>query len=159
MKSIYKFIALTFVAITLGVLTLQSCKEDAATPTPDTRTKTELIIASAWKLSSSVCNVAVDTDGKDGASTDLLSQMTLCEKDDTYKFNSDSTTTEKANTKCFSNEPTSYKGSWIFTSSQKNLDWNGDDYTILDLNGNNLIIKYTLKIGADSYEITDTYSH
>jgi len=159
MKSIHKFIALAFVALTLGFLGLQSCKEDDATPAPDTRTKTQLITASEWKLTASVCNVAVDTDGKDGASTDLLSQMKPCEKDDTYKFNSDSTTTEKTIIKCLSNEPASYKGSWIFSPDQKTLVWNGDSYSILDLNGNNLIVKYSIKIGADSYELTDTYSH
>ena len=150
-------VAAAFFALLIGGL--YSCKEETTTPEPDNRTRTQLITASEWKLTVSTCNVAVDTDGKDGASTDLLSQMLPCEKDDSYLFKLDSTTTEKTNVKCKSNEPASYKGSWIFSKDEKTLTWDGDDYAIMELTGTALIVKYAFVIGGNNYEITDTYSH
>ncbi len=126
MKSVVKILtSLAFAAI----LNLTNCKDkEDPSITPDTRTKTQLITASEWKWTVSACNVPVDTDGKDGASTNLLIQMLPCEIDNSYTFKSDSTMIEKTNVKCKTNEPVSWKGDWEFLNNEKVLDWDGDDH-------------------------------
>ena len=157
-------------AIVLAIFSLVNCKDEDTTPAPpaDTRTKTQLIMASDWKWTKSECNVAIDKDGKNGASTDLLSQYPVCFTDNVYTFNADSTTAEKAVTKC-SNEPLTYKGTWMFTNSEKNLQWNGldynprkytlRDYTVMELTATKMVLKYTEINGTDTYIITDTFTH
>ena len=157
MKTTLKLLAFfAFVAI----LSFTNCKDKETTPAaPDTRTKTQLITAAEWKWTVSTCNVPVDTDGKDGASTDLLIQMLPCEIDNSYTFKSDSTVIEKTNVKCKTNEPVSWKGDWEFLNNEKILDWDGDDFTVIELTGSKLVLKSTFTTGTNTYEITDTYTH
>ncbi len=157
MKSVVKILtSLAFAAI----LNLTNCKDkEDPSITPDTRTKTQLITASEWKWTVSTCNVPVDTDGKDGASTNLLIQMPPCEIDNSYTFKSDSTMIEKTNVKCKTNEPVSWKGDWEFLNNEKVLDWDGDDFTIIELSGSKLVLKSSVITGSNTYEITDTYTH
>ena len=136
-----------------------SCKEESTGPSAETRTKKELLMLSPWKLTASVSKTPVDIDGMNGASTDRFIQLKPCEQDNTYKFNADSTTTEVNNTKCKSNEAATAKGTWILSPDQKTLKWNGFDYPIMDITANNLILKYSFKVGVETYELTDTYSH
>ena len=157
MKQSFTLLSLVVIAVIIG---LYNCKDkDSTDPAPDTRTKKEFITLAQWKLTTSTCNVAVDTDGKDGASTDLLSQMLECDRDDTYLYKLDSTTLEYTNVKCKSSEPNAWKGSWIFKNNETTLYWNGYDYPLIELNATKMTMKYSFKIGADTYEITDTYTH
>ena len=156
MKKIYYLITV----LVLGcALFLVNCKDKEAEPTPDPRTKTQLITASVWKITTMVCDTSVDTDGKDRASKDLLSQKLPCQNDDTYLFKSDSTTTEYTNVKCNANEKVSYKGAWIFTNAEKTLTWNGANYPILELTGTKMVLRYTLTASGNVYGITITLAH
>ena len=157
MKSTVKL--LTFFAFA-AILNLTNCKDKGPTPiAPDTRTKSQLVTAAEWKWTVSTCDVAVDTDGKDGASTDLLIQMLPCAIDDSYTFKSDSTTLEKTNVKCKTGEPLAWKGTWVFSNSEKNLQWNVTDFNIIELSGSKLVLKHAITTGANTYQITDTYTH
>jgi len=142
----------------ISVLGLVNCKKESTTPT-ETRTKKELLKSSAWVLSASVSKTPVDLDGMNGASTDLFSQMKLCEKDNSFLFKADSTVTEINNTKCFSNEASTYKGTWIMSPDEKTVNWNGSVYPIAELTGTKFVITYSIKKGTETYELTDTYSH
>ena len=148
---------LTLLAFAI-ILTFSFCKKSETPPTPDTRTKTELIQLSAWKISAMVCDSSVDLDGKNGSSKDMLSQRLPCQNDDSYKFNADSTTTEIANLKC-GNEKSPYKGSWIFTNSEKNLLWNGGTYPITEITATKMVLRYTLIASGIVYGITITLIH
>lgn len=166
MKPVLKVSVLIVFAVITAMI---SCKDETTTPVaPDTRTKPQLMIASPWKWTASTCDVEVDVDGKDGASKDLYGQYTACFKDDLYTFKADSTTTETSNVKC-TNEAASYKNTWILTNGEKNLQWKGKDfktkqylardYTILELTGDKLVLKYSETAGSSVYVITNTYNH
>ena len=154
MKNTYKLLALLVVASSFF---LTNCK-DKDEVTPDTRTKLELIMNGTWKWTESTCSVPVDLDGKNGSSTDLLSQQLACITDDTYTFAADSTYTEFANVKCGS-EAKTYKGDWIFTTKDTKFDWDGDIYDLIELSGTKFVLRYTETKGSSTYTITDTYSH
>jgi hypothetical protein len=156
MKSNFKFFVVLCACV---ALLLSSCKDDSTDPAPETRTRKELLMLSSWKLTASVSKTPVDIDGMNGASTDRFIQLKPCEQDNTYKFNADSTTTEVNNTKCKSNEAATAKGTWILSPDQKTLKWNGFDYPIIDITATNLVVKYSFKVGVETYELTDTYSH
>jgi len=157
---------LTLLAFT-AILGLTYCKEETTAPVVDTRTKTQLITAAAWKWSASTSDVEIDVDGKDGASKDIYIQYPLCFKDDGYTFKTDSTTSEATNTKCTTES--AYKGTWIFTNLDKNLQWKGKDfktkqyivrnYSILELTGDKMVLKYNEIAGSNTYVITNTYNH
>lgn len=66
---------------------------------------------------------------------------------------------EKTNVKCKTNEPVSWKGDWEFLNNEKVLDWDGDDFTIIELSGSKLVLKSSVITGSNTYEITDTYTH
>jgi hypothetical protein len=165
MKSIFKLTSLIAIA---AILSLTCCKDEETGPAPDTRTKTQLMIASPWKWTASACDVEIDVDGKDGASKDIYGQYPACFKDDLYTFKADSTTTEASNVKC-TTEAASYKNTWIFTNGEKNLLWKGKDfktrqylardYTILELTFDKLVLKYNETAGTTVYVITNTYNH
>lgn len=138
---------------------LYNCKKESDTPAPDTRTAKELIVLSPWKLTASISATPVDIDGINGPSTDVFSQLKLCETDNTFKFNNDSTITEVNNTKCKSNEAPTYKGSWLMSKDYKTLTWDGFDYTILEMSATRMTLKYSFTLGANTYQLTDTYSH
>jgi hypothetical protein len=142
-----------------AILSLTYCKDEDPTPVVETRTKTELITLSDWKITSMMCDTSVDTDGKDGASKDLLIQRLACQNDNSYKFNTDSTTTEYTNVKCNANEKASYKGTWMFTNSEKNLLWNGENYPVQEISASKMIVRYTIKASGNVYGITITFTH
>jgi hypothetical protein len=154
MKNTFKWLILLLIG---GSFVLVNCKDDEEVK-PDTRTKLELMMNGTWKWTESTCSVPVDIDGKNGASTDLLSQQAACIIDDTYTFAADSTYTGYANTKCGS-EAKSYKGDWIFTTSDTKLDWDGDIYDLVELSGAKLVLRYKETVGSSTYTITDTYTH
>jgi len=156
MKSNFKFFVVLCACV---ALLLSNCKDDSTDPAPETRTRKELLMLSSWKLTASVSKTPVDIDGMNGASTDRFIQLKPCEQDNSYKFNADSTTTEVNNTKCKSNEAATAKGTWILSPDQKTLKWNGFDYPIIDITATNLVVKYSFKVGVETYELTDTYSH
>lgn len=143
----------------IPALILSCSKDEASGPEPDTRTKKELIMLSTWKLTAITSDTPVDTDGKDGASTDVFIQTPTCETDDTYKMNKDSTVSCTNNTKCSSREPATYKQSWIMSPDEKTLNWNSIVYDIIELNATQMKLYYTITKGSETYKLTNTYNH
>ncbi len=156
MKPTLKLLTVLAFAI---ILTFSFCKKSEIPPTPDNRTKVELILAGTWKWSTSTCNVPVDKDGKDGASTDILSQYPACYSDATFTFKGDSTCTILNNVKCKSNEAASAKVKWMFINNDKILKWNNFDFTLVEISGTKLVLSYTETAGSETYLITDVYVH
>lgn len=157
MKSISKILSISVLVATLAIF---SCKSDSEDPTPGTpKTQTELLTLSPWVLSA-VTNVdAVDFDGDGQSSKDIYAQMLPCERDDSYQFNKDSTTTELAVTKCAPSEPAIFKGDWMFTKDKKNIDWDGEIYAISELTETRMVLVNSFTVGTDNYTLTSTYIH
>ncbi|MBC6493199.1 hypothetical protein BC349_19260 [Flavihumibacter stibioxidans] len=103
----YKYLLLT--GCLFSVL-LSACSKNDDSPA---KTKTELLTASLWKIAS----VGVDLD-KNGT-VDLPYSLETCEKDNTFKFNTNGTgISDEGPTKCDASDPQTEDFTWAFKSGE-----------------------------------------
>ena len=103
----YKYLLLT--GCLVSVLMSSCSKNDDSTP----KSKTELLTASVWKIAS----VGVDLD-KNGT-VDLPYSLEACEKDNTFKFNTNgSGISDEGPSKCDASDPQSEDFIWSFKSNE-----------------------------------------
>lgn len=90
---------LSFFALSIALAGgLVSCGGDKDDPTPTAKTKTELLTAKSWRVSSDQSTVV---SGGTTVSNDDYADLKACEKDDFTKFNADKTiTADQGATKC-----------------------------------------------------------
>src|SRR4030095_5049757 len=80
---------IVFLLLTAGAGTLSSCNKDDNYDNNNPKSKTELLTAGSWKRTALTSNPAYGWNANGTSSTDVLSIMFACEKDnfDTYKTN------------------------------------------------------------------------
>jgi len=154
-----KFIkTLTLIAILSGV-TLFSCKEEEKTVTPVIpKTKTELLTSKTWKMSARTNDKPIKFCSTCTASTDLYVQMTACEKDDTIRFFTNSTSKRYAVTKCTGDQAI-VTDLWGFADGEKILSWESQDYTIKELTESKMVLNHKFTKGSENYDVVVTYTH
>jgi hypothetical protein len=142
----------------LSTVALGACKKDSEN-TP-TLSKTELLTNHSWKQSSIVVTVAIT--GQAAYPLDLLDE---CNKDDSYKFNTNLGLVVDAGTdKCDSSDPQKETGSWALSNGDRNLTIKlpGQVFPFNELNINELSAK-TLRVSGSqsvngsSYTIDATF--
>jgi len=131
MKTIKCLVLLAF-SLTLMVT---SCKKDDKTP----MTKSEMLTAKSWKLSSSKTNGVVDV-------------LDDCDKDDFIKLASNGTYTyNPGSNKCDPSETTD-TGTWSLSSDEKSIIIDGQSATIVELTESKFV--YSISAGGYTYEAT-----
>lgn len=125
-------------AICLLSLGLSSCSKSGGNDSPSQKTRTELLTARLWKISS----VGLDNNGDNKPDLDL--PLENCEKDDTFEFKTDGTGINYAGTKCESDDPDTQNFTWSLKNEDKVLQIAipgsllSGEATILQLNDNTM---------------------
>ncbi|PZR29741.1 MAG: hypothetical protein DI535_01140 [Citrobacter freundii] len=152
---------LSFVVLaTLFTTVLSGCSKDDDNNDPG-ETKTQLLIKSNWKLEKVEASIIGD----------VTSQFEACEKDNTITFaatsndaTSGSGTLDEGPTKCDNSDPQSASFTWelitngtVLRTSQALIDGGSTDFTIVSLNGTNLVLSQQMTIapfGATTITLT-----
>jgi len=144
-------------------------KEDDPAPSqPQSKSKTELLTAHAWKFSGAVSNVAIDADEDDTTpdSKDIWNEFyDDCEKDDLYTFSSNNTgTVNDAGTAC---DPSgSFSFTWVLTGNNlvvttgSGANTHIQNFTLVSVDDNTLKLNYPEDedVNGVKYIETDTYT-
>lgn len=127
----------SFLFPVLFLLTMVSCSKDSK------KSNTELLTQAAWKLVS----VGVDSD-KNGT-IDLEDAVDACTKDDltTFAVNGTGVVDEGAS-KCDPLDPQTTTFTWSFANNETELNFDGDTFKILSLDGSNLKIYFEGDLGT-----------
>jgi len=152
MKKIYFLAMISFLAI---ATVFTSCSKEDDNDEKDTpKTKTELLTVSKWKMTAFTVNPAVD------GQTDLYASMEDCEKDDTFKFNTNGTyTSYEENNICEDSEPQE-SGTWSFNSTKTELLMDNDlIFTIVSLTDSKCVISMQREEEGTTYTYTKTFTH
>jgi len=143
------------VAAAALLFTLGSCKKET-TPSTISKTKTEYLTLSNWKLTA----VTGSTNG--AAPIDYFTTIALpCEKDNIYTFSTNSAYAETEGlTKCDPADPqTVDAGNWAFATNETYLNititGTAASYKILTLDANTLKLQYTE--ATTVYDLTWTH--
>jgi Tfp pilus assembly protein PilV len=156
MKPLIKLTTLVL-AIVSAIVTSSCNKDDDETQ----KTKTELLTAGSWKRTALISNPAYDWNGNGMASTDVLSIMFPCEKDnfDTYKTNGVMTTDEGA-TKCSSTDPQTWDTTWELIDNESKILYDGSYYYLLvEVTETILKLRGTFVENGITYTHDESYSH
>lgn len=102
-----------------GIISFLSCKEN---PVDKVKTKTELLTAAPWKRTALISTPAYDWNADGTSSTDVLSIMWPCEKDnlDIYKTNG-IIDTDEGPTKCNPSDPQSWTTTWMLVDNESKI--------------------------------------
>jgi hypothetical protein len=128
-----------FAATALAVLALSftSCKKDSDNPsptnnTPTVKTKTQLISANSWKVTSMVSN-----------GYDIYNIMSPCEKDNFFMFKANGAyVQDEGPTKCDPSDQQVENGLWKFINNESAIVIDGEDTaTIITLNADTLKVE------------------
>jgi hypothetical protein len=157
------YLLLLAVAATVG---FTSCGKDDDSANP-TKSKTDLISASGWKLSSLTISPAIDLNGDGTPDSDLTPFVSACNKDDVTIFKSDKTyTMDEGATKCSATDPQVFEnGTWAFSADESKITLtptgspDADTYTITELNENTLKYTETQSDSSGTYTFTATFNH
>ncbi len=164
MEKTLKFAIAGLMLVALG------CKKEEAAPaatttttttTTPTKTKTDYLTESSWKLKALTVSPAINISGT--AITDWYSQLDACDKDDTEKYNTNgSFSLDEGASKCDPNDPQTTTGTWVFNPDQtimtvtyKNVT---TSYNISELNATTMKGTYTVKENNGSGELNYTYT-
>jgi VCBS repeat-containing protein len=166
----FRLLFLLLVLVTAFV----SCKKDKDPAPP---TKTDLLTAKTWKISTSTVNPAVDYGVVNQAGdtvvftvTDILDFYTkvgaTCNNDNTIKFNKtpNSYTREDGATRCSPNVSVLETGTWTFNSDETVLalsvpGYAPDNYTITTLDATSLVLTQTITSQSGRvYTFVETYT-
>ncbi len=121
----------------LVVISLASCKKDSK------KSNMELITQSAWKLQT----VGIDND-KNGT-VDLEDAVDACTKDDLTTFATNGTgVVDEGASKCDPADPQTTNFTWSFANNETELNFDGDNFKILSLDGSYLKIYFEGDLGT-----------
>lgn len=125
-------------------------------------TKTELLMSAPWKLTAQVFHGDYDGDGVvDPVDTDMYADLDACDKDDltTFKANGVGELNEGA-TKCDASDPQTQSFSWALKENETILNFEGLDFTIVELSGSTLKVSLTDPFEEGTTDkITVTFTH
>lgn len=132
----------------LALITLfSSCKKE------DSKSKTELLTAGAWKIKANYGIVG-------STKTDLMLTMEACEKDNTFTFKTDNTVVyDEGATKCDDDDAQTDNGTWSFTENETKLVIDGESATILSLTGSELKVSTSYTEDGVTYTSEITLGH
>jgi hypothetical protein len=102
-----------------GIISFLSCKEN---PVDKVKTKTELLTAAPWKRTALISTPAYDWNADGTSSTDVLSIMWPCEKDNLDIYNTNGIIdTDEGPTKCNPSDPQSWTTSWMLVDNESKI--------------------------------------
>lgn len=120
------------------ILALSSCKKDKDP------SKNEMLTTGKWKVISSSISPAIDWDSDGDLDNDLYGLMDACDKDDYTVFRTDGTIEENQGPKkCDSLDPQTDFLIWSLKNNDTILVIDGEDYTIEQLDGTTLRLKFS----------------
>src|SRR5574343_664654 len=121
----------------LVLISLASCKKDSK------KSNMELITQSAWKLQT------VGIDGDKNGTVDLEDAVDACTKDDLTTFATNGTgTVDEGASKCDPADPQTTSFTWSFANNETELNFDGDNFKILSLDGSYLKIYFEGDLGT-----------
>lgn len=122
-----------FIALTLFVFLLSSCKKDEA------KSRSEMLTGAKWKVSSQKLNGVVEP-------------LEDCSKDDFMIFASGGKCTfNPGANKCYSDEVIE-TGTWSLSSDEKSFTLNGETWTIVELTQSRFVLSNEFE--TNSMEVT-----
>ncbi|KAA5545645.1 lipocalin family protein [Adhaeribacter rhizoryzae] len=143
--------------IILLLLTLVGCQKDNDPPS-----NSELIIGKDWLIT----NYLVTEDSRPSYDLFAMPNITVCTKDDIYKFSSNGNyIIDEGATRCFQNDPQIYQeGTWVI--SDNILKWTypfqrghfTETYTILELTSKQMVLERTFSEQGSNYILKITYT-
>jgi hypothetical protein len=141
-------------------LAFQGCKDDEGSTTPAAKTKTELLSASPWIVSSITANPGIP-DGEGNLITDLFSMDEPCRKDDETVYTADGTgSSNEGASKCNPEDSQEYDTfTWTFNSEETEIMQDGDTLSIVALSEANMVLSTVLTEDGTSYTLTATFGH
>ncbi|MGV3588044.1 MAG: lipocalin family protein [Adhaeribacter sp.] len=147
----------SLLVIILSLLTLVSCQKDNDPPS-----NSELIIGKNWLIT----NYLVTEDKRPSYDLFAMPNITICTKDDIYKFSSDGKyIIDEGATRCFQNDPQIYQeGTWVIADNI--LKWTyafqrghfTETYTILELTPKQMVLERTFSEQGINYVLKITYT-
>ena len=159
MKPAIQLIALLLLTASAGMFS--SCDKDDNDNDNKPKTKTELLTAGSWKRTALVSNPAYDWNADGTSSTDVLSIMFPCEKDnfDIYKTNG-IMETDEGPTKCNPSDPQTWTTTWqLIDNETKILYDNSYTYNLVEVTESILRLSATFEENGVTYTHDETYGH
>src|SRR5262245_40333374 len=147
--------------LTASTCILCSCNKDDNYDDNKSKTKTELLTAGSWKRTALTSNPAYDWNADGTSSTDVLSIMFSCEKDnfDTYKTNG-IMETDEGPTKCNSSDPQTWTTTWELIDNETKILYDASyTYTLVEVTETILRLSATFEENGVTYTHDETYSH
>jgi Lipocalin-like domain len=150
-----------FVFAFLAIVLASACTPEV------TPTNTALLTSKTWMLTGLTIDPALPYNTGGAAVSNWYAQMSLCSKDDTYKFNNGGNYGfEEGATKCSANDPTVWEsGTWKFNLTEKVILMNKTapsaksyEYGVVELGASKMILTYQIQ-GSNStiYTLTHTF--
>ncbi|MFT3705462.1 MAG: DUF5004 domain-containing protein [Agriterribacter sp.] len=131
----------------ISIVSFSSCKKE------DSKSKTELLTAAAWKIKANYSIVG-------STRTDLMPTMEACEKDNTYTFKTDNTVIfDEGATKCDDDDDQTDTGTWSLTENETKLILNGETSSLLSLTGSELKVSTSYTEDGVTYTNEVTLGH
>ncbi|MFM9911031.1 MAG: hypothetical protein ACKVOW_16950 [Chitinophagaceae bacterium] len=126
-----KFNKLKLFTLVIALASLISCSKKSTS-----KSNTELLTQSSWKVVSG----GLDLDKNGTVDAELV---TDCVKDNSVTFVTGGTgTIDEGATKCDSGDPQTESFAWLFKNGEKELEFDGESFTILSLSDNQLKIYF-----------------
>jgi len=155
---------ITLMALALAFLIVSSCKKEETKS--ETKSKTELLTAKAWKITAQTINPGVVVSPNLPAVTDLFALYGPCQKDDTEKYNTGGTgVSDEGASKCDPTDPQSENFTWSFINNETQLKNDDQVFNIIQLDASTLKSNVSVDgalIGGTAgttYTVTTTYSN
>jgi Lipocalin-like domain len=141
---------LTPAILVIFALTMGACSKNS-----DKKSNMELLTKSVWKYQI----IGIDAD-KNGEVDAEDPNFEACSKDDTYLFKTDNTGVfDEGGSKCDPADEQTASFSWQFQDGEKKLNFDGDSFTILSLNDNNMKIYYEVALGGTTIRVLLVLKH
>lgn len=145
--------------IILTVAVLAGCKKDDNNNT--SASKTQLLTASSWKLTSEYFDIALDINGDGRSENEVINALPSCFTDNLMSFKADGTVTrDEGATKCYPSDPQVIETTnWKFADNETKIMIGEPGYEdeghLLELSSSVLKIK----LGDTGDGITLTFGH
>ncbi len=121
------------VALTLA---FGACKKD------DDKSNSEQLVDKNWRMVAFTSDPAINIGGIQFS--DLYAQLDDCDKDDLIIFKSGgAVNNDEGPSKCDPSDPQTTTGTWVFNTDETILTVDGESWTILELDDDDLKVKYT----------------
>ena len=141
------------------VLLFASCKKN--NEDNPAKSKTELLTAAPWKRTALISTPAYDWNADGTSSTDVLSIMWPCEKDnlDIYKTNG-IIETDEGPTKCNPSDPQVWTATWMLVDNESKIRFdNSYEYVLDEVTATTLRLSVTFIENGVTYTHLETYGH